>query len=40
AMALAIAGLTAQGETIVEDTACVNTSFPGFMEMLKKLQKV
>ena len=38
AMALAIAGLTAQGGTIIEDTDCVNTSFPGFMEMLKRLQ--
>jgi len=38
AMAMAIAGLVADGETIVQDTACVDTSFPGFMEMLRKLQ--
>ena len=39
AMSMAIAGLVADGETIVKDTECVNTSFPGFMEMLKKLQQ-
>ncbi|MDP3296625.1 MAG: 3-phosphoshikimate 1-carboxyvinyltransferase [Thermodesulfovibrionia bacterium] len=39
AMSMAIAGLVADGETIVEDTECVNTSFPGFMEMLEKLQQ-
>ena len=39
AMSMAIAGLVADGETIVKDTECVNTSFPGFMEMLEKLQQ-
>ena len=39
AMSMAIAGLAADGETIVKDTECVNTSFPGFMEMLKRLQQ-
>ncbi len=39
AMAMAIAGLVAEGETIVQDVACVDTSFPGFMKMLKKLQR-
>jgi 3-phosphoshikimate 1-carboxyvinyltransferase len=39
AMAMLIAGLTADGETRVEDTDCVNTSFPGFTEMLKGLMK-
>ncbi|MBI4653419.1 MAG: 3-phosphoshikimate 1-carboxyvinyltransferase [Nitrospirae bacterium] len=39
AMSMAVAGLFAQGETIIEDTECVNTSFPGFIEMLKKLQR-
>ena len=39
AMSMAIAGLVADGETIVKDTECVNTSFPGFMEMLKRLQE-
>jgi 3-phosphoshikimate 1-carboxyvinyltransferase len=37
AMSIAIAGLTASGETTIEDTDCVNTSFPGFMDMLDKL---
>lgn len=34
AMALAIAGLFAEGETVVQDIACVETSFPGFAELL------
>lgn len=38
AMAMTIAGLVAEGETIIEDTACIDTSFPGFMEMLEKLR--
>lgn len=36
AMAFAIAGLFAEGETIVEDTACVNTSYPSFESTLKR----
>ncbi len=39
AMAMLVAGLAADGETTVEDTECVNTSFPGFMEMLNKLME-
>jgi len=39
AMSMAIAGLMAEGETTVSDTDCVNTSFPGFMQILEKLQK-
>jgi len=39
AMAMLIAGLVADGETRVEDTDCVNTSFPRFMEMLRSLMK-
>jgi len=35
AMAMAIAGLVADGVTVIEDTECVNTSFPGFMETLE-----
>jgi 3-phosphoshikimate 1-carboxyvinyltransferase len=34
AMALTIAGLAARGETIVDDTACIATSFPEFVETL------
>lgn len=36
AMAAAVAGLVAQGETVIRDTECTNTSFPGFWELLKK----
>ncbi len=39
AMAMAVAGLTADGMTIIEDTECVNTSFPGFIEMIESLIK-
>jgi 3-phosphoshikimate 1-carboxyvinyltransferase len=35
AMMAAIAGLVAEGETIIEDTDCIETSFPGFEERLK-----
>jgi len=34
AMSCAIAGLAARGETIVRDTECIHTSFPGFEEIL------
>lgn len=34
AMAFAIAGLFACGETIIEDAQCINTSYPNFEEML------
>jgi 3-phosphoshikimate 1-carboxyvinyltransferase len=37
AMALAVAGLVAEGETVVEDTACIETSFPGFAETVNAL---
>jgi 3-phosphoshikimate 1-carboxyvinyltransferase len=37
AMALAVAGLVADGETVIEDTACVQTSFPTFVETLNSL---
>ncbi len=39
AMAFAVAGLFATGETIIEDTACVQTSYPGFEETLRLIQK-
>ena len=39
AMAFAVAGLYATGETTIEDTACVQTSYPGFFETLKLIQK-
>ncbi|MCS6920045.1 MAG: 3-phosphoshikimate 1-carboxyvinyltransferase [Fimbriimonadales bacterium] len=37
AMTLAIAGLIAQGETVVHDVACVQTSFPEFERLLHEL---
>lgn len=37
AMALAVAGLVADGETIVENTACIATSFPQFVEVVNTL---
>ena len=39
AMAFAVAGLFADGETVIEDTACVNTSYPGFAETLHLMQR-
>ncbi|MFC1540449.1 hypothetical protein ACFL4J_00240 [Candidatus Margulisiibacteriota bacterium] len=38
AMAGAIAGLIADKETFVKDANCVETSFPGFNDLLKKIQ--
>jgi len=35
AMAFAIAGMFASGETIIEDVDCVTTSYPGFYETLE-----
>ncbi len=37
AMSLAIAGLTVEAETAIEDTECVNTSFPGFTDLMDTL---
>src|SRR5262249_51542100 len=37
AMGLAVAGLIADGETLIEDTACVQTSFPTFVDTLNAL---
>jgi 3-phosphoshikimate 1-carboxyvinyltransferase len=37
AMALTVAGLQADGETTVLDTACIGTSFPGFVQTLEDL---
>ena len=30
AMSFLVAGLSAQGETVVTDAECINTSYPGF----------
>ena len=37
AMALAVAGLSAQGNTHISDSQCVNISFPGFVDILNLL---
>jgi 3-phosphoshikimate 1-carboxyvinyltransferase len=37
AMSLAVAGLAAEGETIIEDAQELNESFPGFVETLQSL---
>lgn len=37
AMSLAIAGLVADGPTTIEETACIETSFPGFESQLLEL---
>ncbi len=37
AMALAVAGLVADGETVIEDATCVHDSFPGFVETMQAL---
>jgi 3-phosphoshikimate 1-carboxyvinyltransferase len=37
AMALAVAGLVADGKTIVQNTDCIVDSFPGFGDVLKSL---
>lgn len=37
AMALAVAGLAARGETVIEDAACIDTSFPDFVALVNRL---
>jgi 3-phosphoshikimate 1-carboxyvinyltransferase len=39
AMSLAVAGLSADGETIIEGWECVADSFPNFAEMLSNVQR-
>ncbi len=36
AMSLAVAGLAARGETVVRDSAWIETSFPGFGQLLRR----
>jgi 3-phosphoshikimate 1-carboxyvinyltransferase len=38
AMAFAIAGLFAEGETVIHGTDCINTSYPGFSHHLAAIQ--
>jgi 3-phosphoshikimate 1-carboxyvinyltransferase len=37
AMALAVGALVADGETVIDDVACVQTSFPTFVELVNSL---
>jgi len=37
AMALAVAGLVAGGETVVQNAEAIDDSFPGFVEMMGAL---
>ncbi len=39
AMAMAVAGLVAEGDTTIGDAACVEVSFPGFFEVLRGLRE-
>jgi len=39
AMAMAVAGLVAEGETVIEDTTCIETSFPGFEGILRSISQ-
>ena len=39
AMALAVAGLIAEGETVVEGAEWIETSFPGFQQLLQSVAK-
>ncbi len=38
AMALAVASLVAGSQTVIENTDCIDISFPNFFELIKKLQ--
>ena len=39
AMTFSIAGINADGETVIEDSECVDVSYPTFYEQLKMIQK-
>jgi len=39
AMAFAIAGLLAKGETVIDDAECAAVSFPGFFETLERVKR-
>lgn len=40
AMSLAIAGLVAEGETVINNPQCVDISFPGFFKELERIRNV
>ena len=37
AMAFSVAGLIAEGQTVIHDAACADISFPGFYDLLRSL---
>jgi 3-phosphoshikimate 1-carboxyvinyltransferase len=37
AMAFGVAGLLAEGETVIDDAGCVEVSFPGFFQVLESV---
>ncbi len=37
AMSACVAGLVADGETVIENTECIATSFPEFIELMQEL---
>jgi len=39
AMAFAIAGLFAEGETVIENSDCIATSYPGFEEQIREIRR-
>jgi len=39
AMSMAVAGLRSEGRTTIHDTGCIGTSFPGFVELLKSVNR-
>jgi 3-phosphoshikimate 1-carboxyvinyltransferase len=38
AMALTVAGLVAEGEVAIENTECIADSFPGFIELMRRVR--
>jgi 5-enolpyruvylshikimate-3-phosphate synthase len=36
-MALTVAGLRAEKECVIENSECIDTSFPGFTELLESI---
>ena len=38
AMSCAVAGIMAEGETTINDSQCVDISFPGFFDLLESLK--
>lgn len=39
AMAMTVAGLISEGQTVINGSDCVNISFPGFYDVLKSMEK-